>query len=370
MRRYGVFRGAARRGAVRVLPALLRALCGPAVRSGRDVQPQQPARHRAEPGGAGGSACRSCSSRTACPCRPIARLDYDLAIVECEASRRIYEDAGCRMEHVVVKSRKRDSRAMRLPLPARRLTVGLFLSKDPVEERVVVPACRLLADDRGSPGAGAAASRQPVAGARRRAWRRSATAGAAAFVGRSGRRSRASAIWSSPAIPRCCSTPSSPAAPPATSAASITARTTCRHSSATGWCASWTALEPIDGGAIRRFYARAELARRSAPVCGRGSRRRGGRDAAVRDRRDRAHRSAASTARCEAAAMRTIGIIPARMGSSRFPGKPLATIDGMPMLGHVYFRSRMNPRLDGVYIATCDEEIRRYAARDRRRRAS
>lgn len=59
--------------------------------------------------------------------------------------------------------------------------------------------------------------------------------------------------------------------------------------------------------------------------------------------------------------MRTIGIIPARMGSSRFPGKPLATIGGIPMLGHVYFRARLNRRLDGVYIATCDDEIRRYA---------
>jgi 3-deoxy-manno-octulosonate cytidylyltransferase (CMP-KDO synthetase) len=59
--------------------------------------------------------------------------------------------------------------------------------------------------------------------------------------------------------------------------------------------------------------------------------------------------------------MRTIAIIPARMGSSRFPGKPLATIGGVPMLGHVYFRSRLNSRLDGVYIATCDDEIRRYA---------
>jgi len=60
--------------------------------------------------------------------------------------------------------------------------------------------------------------------------------------------------------------------------------------------------------------------------------------------------------------MRTIGVIPARMGSSRFPGKPLATIHGIPMLGHVFFRSRMNPLLDAVYIATCDAEICRYAA--------
>lgn len=59
--------------------------------------------------------------------------------------------------------------------------------------------------------------------------------------------------------------------------------------------------------------------------------------------------------------MRTIGVIPARMASSRFPGKPLAPIQGIPMLGHVYFRSRMNSRLDTVYIATCDDEICRYA---------
>ena len=52
---------------------------------------------------------------------------------------------------------------------------------------------------------------------------------------------------------------------------------------------------------------------------------------------------------------------PPGMGSSRFPGKPLATIGGIPMLGPRYLRSRMNPRLDGVFIATCDEEIRRYA---------
>jgi 3-deoxy-manno-octulosonate cytidylyltransferase (CMP-KDO synthetase) len=60
--------------------------------------------------------------------------------------------------------------------------------------------------------------------------------------------------------------------------------------------------------------------------------------------------------------MRTIGVIPARMGSSRFPGKPLAAIHGIPMLGHVYFRSRRNPRLDAIHIATCDPEICRYAA--------
>ena len=56
-----------------------------------------------------------------------------------------------------------------------------------------------------------------------------------------------------------------------------------------------------------------------------------------------------------------IGIIPARMASSRLPGKPLAPICGIPMLGHVYFRSKMSKALDEVYIATCDQEICDYA---------
>ncbi len=56
-----------------------------------------------------------------------------------------------------------------------------------------------------------------------------------------------------------------------------------------------------------------------------------------------------------------VGIIPARMGSSRFPGKPLAKILGIPMVGHVYFRSKMAKALKEVYIATCDKEIEDYA---------
>lgn len=58
--------------------------------------------------------------------------------------------------------------------------------------------------------------------------------------------------------------------------------------------------------------------------------------------------------------MEIVGIIPARMGSSRFPGKPLAQIHGIPMIGHCYFRTRMSSRLGDVYVATCDEEIKRY----------
>jgi len=55
-----------------------------------------------------------------------------------------------------------------------------------------------------------------------------------------------------------------------------------------------------------------------------------------------------------------IGIVPARMGSSRFPGKPLADIKGMAMIHHVYIRSAMSKLLKDVYIATPDKEIRDY----------
>ncbi|MDT7542053.1 MAG: 3-deoxy-manno-octulosonate cytidylyltransferase synthetase [Acidobacteriota bacterium] len=56
--------------------------------------------------------------------------------------------------------------------------------------------------------------------------------------------------------------------------------------------------------------------------------------------------------------MKIVAVIPARMDSSRFPGKPLATLRGRPMIEHVFRRTAMCERLDAVYIATCDDEIR------------
>lgn len=55
-----------------------------------------------------------------------------------------------------------------------------------------------------------------------------------------------------------------------------------------------------------------------------------------------------------------IGIIPARMASSRFSGKPMARIMGIPMIGHVYHRTKMCKTLNEVYVATCDKEIADY----------
>lgn len=52
-----------------------------------------------------------------------------------------------------------------------------------------------------------------------------------------------------------------------------------------------------------------------------------------------------------------IGIIPARYESRRFPGKPLALIQGRPMLQWVYERACRAATLDRVVIATDDQRI-------------
>ena len=51
------------------------------------------------------------------------------------------------------------------------------------------------------------------------------------------------------------------------------------------------------------------------------------------------------------------GIIPARYGSTRFPGKPLAKILGRPMFWHVFERARQCPELSEIVLATDDERI-------------
>jgi len=56
-----------------------------------------------------------------------------------------------------------------------------------------------------------------------------------------------------------------------------------------------------------------------------------------------------------------IGIVPARMAASRFPGKPLYPILGRPMVEHVFQRAKLFDRWDGLYLATCDREIEDFA---------
>ena len=58
--------------------------------------------------------------------------------------------------------------------------------------------------------------------------------------------------------------------------------------------------------------------------------------------------------------MNIVAIVPARMGSSRYPGKPLALIHGMPMVGHVAFRTAMSTCLSDTYVATCDTIVEDY----------
>ncbi len=59
--------------------------------------------------------------------------------------------------------------------------------------------------------------------------------------------------------------------------------------------------------------------------------------------------------------MKIVGIVPARMAASRFPGKPLHPILGRPMLDHVFCRARMFSEWDELVLATCDTEIAEFA---------
>lgn len=55
--------------------------------------------------------------------------------------------------------------------------------------------------------------------------------------------------------------------------------------------------------------------------------------------------------------MKTIGIIPARYDSSRFPGKPLIDIGGISMIQRVYNQAKHASSLDEVIVATDDQRI-------------
>ena len=55
--------------------------------------------------------------------------------------------------------------------------------------------------------------------------------------------------------------------------------------------------------------------------------------------------------------MRAVVVIPARFGSKRFPGKPLAPIRGKPLIEHVYTRALEAKTVDRVIVATDDSRI-------------
>jgi len=55
--------------------------------------------------------------------------------------------------------------------------------------------------------------------------------------------------------------------------------------------------------------------------------------------------------------MRAVIVIPARYGSTRFPGKPLVPIAGVSLIQRVYERAATSKRADAVYVATDDDRI-------------
>jgi 3-deoxy-manno-octulosonate cytidylyltransferase (CMP-KDO synthetase) len=60
--------------------------------------------------------------------------------------------------------------------------------------------------------------------------------------------------------------------------------------------------------------------------------------------------------------MRVVAVIPARFGSTRFPGKPLAKIHDKPMIQWVYERASRARGVDLTVVATDDERISRAVA--------
>ncbi|MCO4756215.1 MAG: hypothetical protein KC478_17160, partial [Bacteriovoracaceae bacterium] len=55
--------------------------------------------------------------------------------------------------------------------------------------------------------------------------------------------------------------------------------------------------------------------------------------------------------------MKSVIVIPARYGSSRLPGKPLADIHGTPMIQHVYEKAAQVEGVDHVVVATDDQRV-------------
>ena len=55
--------------------------------------------------------------------------------------------------------------------------------------------------------------------------------------------------------------------------------------------------------------------------------------------------------------MQTVALIPARYGSSRFPGKPLADLAGQPLIQRVLAQAQQVPEVMAVYVATDDARI-------------
>ena len=55
-----------------------------------------------------------------------------------------------------------------------------------------------------------------------------------------------------------------------------------------------------------------------------------------------------------------LALIPARMGSSRFPGKPMAKINNKPMIEIIYNNVKKSKLIQTTFVATCDEIIHNH----------
>ncbi len=55
--------------------------------------------------------------------------------------------------------------------------------------------------------------------------------------------------------------------------------------------------------------------------------------------------------------MKTVAIIPARYASKRFPGKPLAKLQGKPLLQHVYEKVKKCDKIAEIFVGTDDQRI-------------
>ncbi|HWF86297.1 MAG TPA: 3-deoxy-manno-octulosonate cytidylyltransferase [Vicinamibacterales bacterium] len=69
------------------------------------------------------------------------------------------------------------------------------------------------------------------------------------------------------------------------------------------------------------------------------------------------HPASTGTAVDTVSSLHIVALIPARFASSRLPGKPLADIDGRPMIEHVYRRVSASPIVSQVIVATDDLRI-------------
>jgi 3-deoxy-manno-octulosonate cytidylyltransferase (CMP-KDO synthetase) len=69
------------------------------------------------------------------------------------------------------------------------------------------------------------------------------------------------------------------------------------------------------------------------------------------------HPASAGIAVDHVSPLQIVAIIPARFASSRFPGKPLADIDGRPMIEHVYRRAQACAAVHRVIVATDDLRV-------------